>query len=98
MDLDTHNRLFKNIDYNTDRNVQWHLHSTSTSTQAATQVVVKPRSISASTSQAELAPISDPIYAQGVLGPYEARIRGLIGRCTHVQSTEQLVREYGLCV
>ncbi len=84
MDLETHNRLFKNVDYNTDRAVGWkgaEPHSMSLSDNSASKI--------------GLAPMTDPLYAQGVLSVYEARVTTMIKKCTHVQSTAQLVQEVG---
>lgn len=76
MNIETHNRYFKDIDYLTDPNVQW----------------PKTAPVSVSTGIASASQVLQlPLYAQVVENAYEARIETMISKCTHVRNVQEIL-------
>ena len=86
MDMGTHNRYFRDIAYNQNRELSWQNHA--------------PVSISGAalshTSEVARGAVPLPIYAQAVKDVYEERIRSLISRCTHLQAAPDLLHTNGI--
>ncbi len=116
MDLNTHNRYFKNIAYNQNKAISWlgvpNKKAAATSELGQQRVgmyltpvslgdveeLKRPRnrpsgSMEVTSFTEPLASVSEdlPAYATAILPVYEKRVEGLISKCRHVQSAEELV-------
>jgi len=90
MNLETHNRYFRNIAYNTDETVLWPPTSASSSSLSLS-------SLSSTVAAAEKTLLPYELVYQNV---YEARIRDLVSKCHNVRSLIDLIDHAGeiLCV
>jgi hypothetical protein len=79
MNLDTHNKYFRDIAFNTNELVIWNK-------QENHAVATDEMKISASS----YGHTGDNLFGQAISDMYESRIRELINRCIHVNSVIQL--------
>jgi hypothetical protein len=96
MDQGTHNRYFRDIAYNQDRQLSW------------VQSPSHPMSINGATVNGDISASGGdsggggggvPVYAQAVSSVYEARIESLVSKCTHLQHAADLLTARGvLCI
>jgi hypothetical protein len=99
MDLSTHNRYFKNINYNENNNIKWATHginnpySISVASASASDGGGGSNS-AANTDTKSLPPVTYtgvPTYITGTLPVYETRIANLIQDCVHLQNVDELI-------
>jgi hypothetical protein len=79
MNLDTHNRYFRDIAYNTDKSVGWSSSGNKGSTSSAMEALGHRK----------------PPYMKAETASYEYRVAELIKGCTHVHRVEDLAAVNG---
>jgi hypothetical protein len=97
MNLDTHNKYFKDINYNLDVNVGWDI---TTGRRKLSSSILSSIGITGDkeADAKALVPLSDtqPNYLTAMNSVYEARMDALITHCTHLKTTHELSSATGM--